>query len=55
MQKCVPFCVLGHIFTEKLGTFVSGGRDFLKKKEKKQNFLWKNKKEFVSLPQIKNI
>jgi hypothetical protein len=38
MQKCVPFCVLDHIFTEKLGTFCARGRDFLKKKEKKTKF-----------------
>jgi len=56
MQKCVPFCVLGHIFTEKLGTFCARGETFFKKnKQKEQKFLWKNKKEFVSLPQIKNI
>jgi hypothetical protein len=28
---------------------------FKKNKQKEQKFLWKNKKEFVSLPQIKNI
>jgi hypothetical protein len=35
MQKCVPFCVLGHIFTEKLG-LLGPGRGLLKKKQAKR-------------------
>lgn len=44
MQECVPFCVLGHTFTKKLGTFCARGKDFFKKTSKKSKNLFGKQK-----------